>query len=91
MLIPRSRNTDNHVGCRSVCPGVGELLIEVKVEMADKDLVAGYRLIDVVMCEVHDRLLCGPAVVSTEIEVHRHALHRSRRRVVKREVIQVPS
>ena len=89
MLMPRSRNTGSQVGCTSMRAGIGELLVEVEMEMAHQHFVAGHRLVDVVVRERHHRLLRGPAVVRAQVKVDRHALHGSRRRIVEREIVQV--
>ena len=70
-------------------PASRELLVEVEMEMADQHLESGHRLVHVVVRERHHRLLRGPAVFRTQVEIHRHALHGSRRRVVQREVVQL--
>ena len=63
MLTPRSRKTESQVGSKVDGAGVGELLIEVKVEMADQHFVAGQGFVDVVVRKGHDGLLRGLAVV----------------------------
>ena len=69
--------------------GICELLVEVEMEVAHQDFVAGHRLVDIIVRESHYRLLRGAAVERAQIEVDGHALHRSGRRVVKREIVEV--
>ena len=54
--------------------GVGELFVEVKVEMADHYFVARQGFVDIVVREGHHRLLGGVAVFGAEIEINGHPL-----------------
>ena len=69
--------------------GVGELLVEVHMKMAHQHLVAGHLLVAVVMSECHDGLLRVAAILRAEVEIHGHALPRSRWRVVERKIVDV--
>ena len=57
--------------------------------MAYQNLIAGQRLVDIVMSELHHGLLSGLTVIRAQIEVNRHTLHGSGRGVVERKVIQI--
>src|ERR1039457_5340955 len=70
-------------------PGVGKLLVEVHMKMAHEHLVTRQRLIMVVVRERQNGLLRCAAVLRAEVEVDRHALPRSGRRVVQREIEDV--
>ena len=89
MLTPRARNIDAHDGWVSRVPSVGQLLVEMKMEVADQHLVAGYRLVVVFVSVREHRLLRRAAVFCAEVEIDRHVLLGSRRRIVEREVIDV--
>ena len=67
-------------------PGIEQLLGEVRVEVADRHLVAGQRFVAVVVRErQHAPLRFAPAV-GAEVEVDCHPLPRAGRGVVHREV-----
>ena len=69
--------------------GRAQPLGEPQVEMVHHRLVAGQRLEDVAVREGHHGLPRRLGRLRRGEEVHRHALHRSRRRVVQREVLDV--
>src|ERR1051325_5533227 len=63
----------------------------MKMEVADQHFKAGNWFENVIMRERHHVLLGGMAVVGTEIKICRHVLHGPRRRIIKREVIGIPT
>lgn len=69
--------------------GVGQLLVEVHVEMADQNLVARHALVTIVVGEGEHGFLRRTAVFRAQVKIDRHALPGSGRGVVEREVIGV--
>src|SRR6266568_3788924 len=55
-------------------PSVSKLLVEVEVEMADQNLEAWHRLVNVIVRQCHHGLLGGSTVRRAQIKVDRHAL-----------------
>jgi hypothetical protein len=68
------------------CPGIRELLVEMRVEVADRDLVARQFLVPVIVCVPQDRGMCSCGAFGTQIEIDRHPLPCSGRSIVEREI-----
>ena len=66
-----------------------QFLLEVQMKVAYRHLVAGHRLVLVVMRVGHHRRMCCRRILRAQIPVDRHALQRSRGRVVQRLVIAI--
>ena len=70
---------------------IAQLFVEVRVEVAGHDLVAGHGLENIVMCISEDGLTCGPIVPGVQVVVDSHALLGPGRRVVEGVIVRMPS
>src|ERR1035441_2385361 len=67
--------------------GVGQFLVQMEVEVAHHDLVAGQGFVDIIVGEGYHRPLGGLRVARIQIKVDGHTLHGARGSVVRREVL----
>ena len=86
MLMPSFAQRGNPRRLQVHGPCVQNFFVEMRVEVAGRNLEAGERLVAIVVSERQRGLLRFRAALGAEIVVHRHALPRARRRVVKREI-----